>query len=175
MKKKKVIIFTIGHSTRSLEDFISLLKEHGINQLIDVRTIAKSRYNPQFNQSILSKSLRNKHIGYRHMKGLGGLRHAHKDSINTGWYNLSFRGYADYMQTPDFDNYLKKLIAIAKKKTVAIMCAEGVPWRCHRSLIGDALLIRGIKVENIMSHSSTKPHELTSFARVKGTTITYPS
>ena len=175
MTKKKRVIFTIGHSTRSLEDFIALLKEQGIKQLIDIRTIPKSRHNPQFNQADLRKALKNRRIGYRHMKGLGGLRHAKKDSINMAWENASFRGFADYMQTDAFKKNLEKLMAYACKKQVAIMCAEAVPWRCHRSLIGDALLVHGFDVENIMSHTKTVPHALTPWAKVRGNKIWYPA
>jgi uncharacterized protein (DUF488 family) len=173
-KNKKIIVYTIGHSTRSLDDFIALLKEHGIKQLIDIRTIPKSRHNPQFNRENLSRALRNRHIGYRHMKGLGGLRHAKKDSINMAWENASFRGFADYMQTDEFQKNLEKLIEYSRKKQVAIMCAEAVPWRCHRSLIGDALLVHGFEVENIMSHTKTEEHTLTPWAKVRRDKIWYP-
>src|SRR5579871_719082 len=143
-------VFTIGHSTHSLEKFIQMLAAHGIEQLVDVRTIPKSRHNPQFNCEALEHSLP---IVYRHMPGLGGLRHPRKDSINLGWKNASFRGYADYMQTTDFEENLDRLIESASEQRTAIMCAEAVPWRCHRSLIGDALLARGIQVEDILSES----------------------
>ncbi len=172
--KCRLIIYTIGHSTRTISDFISLLREYGIKQLIDIRTIPKSRHNPQFNQADLRQALKNKRIAYRHMKGLGGLRHTHKDSVNMAWENASFRGYADYMQTDAFKENLEKLIGYARKKRVAIMCAEAVPWRCHRSLIGDALLVRGFCVIDIMSHTSAKPHMLTPWAKVKGTRVWYP-
>lgn len=171
----KKIIFTIGHSTHPIDEFIELLKHYGINELIDIRTIPKSRHNPQFNEHDLAQALRNHHINYRHQKNLGGLRHAKKDSINLGWHNASFRGFADYMQTDDFAEGINTLIEIAHHKTVAIMCSEAVPWRCHRSLIGDALLARGFKVEDIFSMSSAKPHTLTPWAKVHGTTITYPA
>lgn len=172
--KQKLCIYTIGHSTRSLEDFLAILKQYHINELIDIRTIPKSRHNPQFNEHELAHFLRNHHIGYRHQKNLGGLRHAHKDSVNLGWHNASFRGFADYMQTLEFQEGIETLIKIAHEKTVAIMCAEAVPWRCHRSLIGDALLVRGMDVEDIYSITSLKPHALTPFAVVQGTQITYP-
>lgn len=172
---KVLRIFTIGHSTRSIEDFLKILKHYNINELVDIRTIPKSRHNPQFNGPELAHTLRNHHIGYRHKKNLGGLRHAHADSINTAWYNLSFRGFADYMQTDEFKDGIQELIKIAHEKTVVIMCSEAVPWRCHRSLIGDALLARAIEVDDIFSITSVKPHKLTPWALVKGTTITYPS
>lgn len=173
--KKKLIIYTIGHSTHPIDDFIEILKHYGITELMDIRTIPKSRHNPQFNGSELAHVLRNHHIGYRHQANLGGLRHARADSINMAWENKSFRGFADYMQTPEFQEGIDKLIEIAHEKTMAIMCAEAVPWRCHRSLIGDALLARGIHVEDIFSITSVKPHMLTPWAKVNGTNITYPA
>lgn len=168
------MIFTVGHSTRTIEDFIELLKEHEVERLIDVRTIPKSRHNPQFNRDELSKSLRRRRIGYRHMAGLGGLRHAHKDSINTAWRNLSFRGFADYMQTPEFEQALEKLIELGAEHTIAIMCAEAVPWRCHRSLIADALAARKIPVEDLIGAGSARPHKITPFAHVRKQRVTYP-
>jgi uncharacterized protein (DUF488 family) len=171
---KTLHIFTIGHSTHSIEEFIDILKHYHITEIVDIRTIPKSRHNPQFNGPDLAHALRNHHIGYRHQNDLGGLRHTHANSINMGWKNSSFRGFADYMQTPEFKEGIETLIKIAHEKTVAIMCAEAVPWRCHRSLIGDALLIRNINVEDIYSITSAKPHTLTPWAVVHGTTITYP-
>ncbi len=167
-------IYTVGHSTRSLEEFLGLLRHYSILRLVDVRTIPRSRHNPQFNKETLSTFLRNRRIGYRHMKELGGLRRPRPDSPNTGWQNASFRGYADYMQTAAFEEALTKLIELSKQKTTAIMCAEAVPWRCHRSLIGDALVVRGIDVLDIFSLTNVKPHTLTPMARVEGTTIMYP-
>ena len=172
---KKLSVFTIGHSTRSIEDFIEILKEYHITELIDIRTIPKSRHNPQFNGDALAHVLRNHHINYRHQKNLGGLRHTSKDSINMAWKNASFRGYSDYMQTDEFKEGLQELITIAHDKTVAIMCAEAVPWRCHRSLIGDALLAHGVQVHDIYSKSEVKLHTLTEWAVVHGTTVTYPA
>lgn len=168
------MIFTIGHSTHSIENFLGMLKAHEVKQLVDVRTIPKSRRNPQFSGEALKEVLSRKRIAYTHMPGLGGLRHPRKDSINAAWRNASFRGYADYMQTPQFDQNLRELIEIAAKRPTVIMCAEAVPWRCHRSLIGDALLARGIAVEDIMSATNRTPHKYTPFARVEGTTVTYP-
>lgn len=173
MDKRKITIFTIGHSTRTLDEFIELLRLNKINQLIDIRSIPRSRHNPQFNRETFSKYLRNHHIGYRHAKALGGLRHAHKNSPNTGWKNLAFRGFADYMQTPEFLNALEKLIMIAKKKSIVIMCAEAVPWHCHRSLIADALTIRGIKVNHIISKSKPYKHKLTPWVKKKGLKLLY--
>ncbi len=171
---KKKIMFTIGHSTRTLEELLELLKHYGVTELVDIRSIPKSRHNPQFNGPELAHFLRNHRIGYHHLKKLGGLRHAQSDSINTAWNNLSFRGFADYMQTEEFKEGLAELIQIGHEKTVAIMCSEAVPWRCHRSLIGDALLVHGIQVEDIFSITSIKPHDMTPWAIVKGMTITYP-
>lgn len=167
-------IFTIGHSTRPIDEFIRLLASNGVERVIDIRTIPKSRHNPQFNGDSLARSLRKAHIDYVHLKELGGLRRAQADSPNTGWRNASFRGYADYMQTEDFEKALARAIELANDKPSALMCAEAVPWRCHRSLVADALLVRGIEVLEIVSASPPKPHKLTPFARVRGTRITYP-
>ena len=167
-------IYTIGHSTRPTEEFIEILTVHGIKCVADVRTIPRSRHNPQFNSDALETSLRASGIGYVHLAGLGGLRHAKKDSLNAGWENASFRGFADYMQTVEFEESLLKLIESAGNKKTAIMCAEAVPWRCHRSLIADALLVREITVLDIMSRTSLKPHSLTPWAEVRGTKVIYP-
>lgn len=172
--KKKLCIYTIGHSTRTLEEFLEILKRYKINQVVDIRTIPKSRHNPQFNMKPLAYFLRNHLIGYRHQKNLGGLRHSKKDSINIAWKNLSFRGFADYIQTEEFKKGLEKLIKTAQNKTVVIMCAEAVPFRCHRSLIGDSLLIRGFKVKDIYTKTNAKFHKLTPWAVVNGLEITYP-
>jgi uncharacterized protein (DUF488 family) len=169
------IVLTIGHSTRTLEEFIGLLQAHAVSRLVDVRTVPRSRHNPQFNKASLPGSLKRAGLGYIHMPGLGGLRHAKRDSLNVGWRNTSFRGYADYMQTPEFEQSLEELIQLANQGRIAIMCAEAVPWRCHRSLIADALLVHGIRTEDIMSPTSRQVHTLTSFAKVRGTTITYPA
>jgi uncharacterized protein (DUF488 family) len=158
-----------------LKELISLLLDHGVNQLVDVRTIPRSRHNPQFNRDRLPGPLQKAGIRYRHMAGLGGLRHAHRDSINVGWRNASFRGFADYMQTPEFEEALNQLIQLAQKRRTAIMCAEAVPWRCHRSLIGDALLVRGFRVEEIASPTRTRPLTLTAWARVQGKQLFYPA
>jgi uncharacterized protein (DUF488 family) len=170
----KTTIYTIGHSTRTLEEFIAILKSFDIEEVVDIRTIPKSRHNPQFNEHELAQALRNHHIGYRHMKGLGGLRHRTKDSINTAWHNASFRGFADYMQTDEFAKSLDDLLAIAHHKKTVIMCAEAVPWRCHRSLIGDALLIHHVDVIDIISETSTRAHTLTPWAKVVDFKVTYP-
>jgi uncharacterized protein (DUF488 family) len=168
------MILTIGHSTRPWPEFLDLLQEHRVMLLADVRTVPRSRHNPQYERAALERSLTEAGIAYRHMPGLGGLRKARKDSINQGWRNASFRGYADYMQTTEFEAALTELIALGQRGCVCIMCAEAVPWRCHRSLIGDALLVRGVEVRDIIAPDKTPLHELTPFAEVQGFSITYP-
>ncbi len=169
-----MIIFTIGHSTRSFEKFVEILKGQGIEKLVDIRTIPRSRRNPQFNQDLLSETLPDEGIEYLHMKSLGGLRHAQKDSINDAWENPSFRGYADYMQTPEFETAIEELIGAAINRKTAIMCAEGNLYRCHRSLVADSLTARGIEVRHISSAKSASLHRLTPFAKVNGKRVTYP-
>lgn len=168
-------VYTVGHSTRPIEDFIHLMKTYAIETVVDVRKIPKSRRNPQYWQAALRDSLAGHGIAYVWLEGLGGRRSGVKESVNTGWQNPSFRAYADYMQTAAFEASLERLIVIAADSRTAIMCAEAVPWRCHRSLIADALLVHGIPVEDIISATSCKPHKLTSFARVSGTSVTYPA
>lgn len=167
-------IYTIGHSTRPIDDFISLLKTHSITQLVDIRTIPKSRHNPQFGREELEASLTKADIKYFYIEKLGGLRPKSEHSINDAWRNASFRNYADYMQTDEFTEGLEELIVITKKGVSAIMCAEAVPWRCHRSLVSDALLVRGFKVHEIISEKSTREHAMTQFAIVEGDKVTYP-
>lgn len=167
-------IFTIGHSTRPIEEFLAMLQAHGVRRLVDVRTVPRSRHNPQFNREDLSRALHARRLHYRHMPGLGGLRHPRRDSINTAWRNSSFRGYADYMQTPEFAENLDELIELGKQELSAVMCAEAVPWRCHRSLIADALLVRGISVLEIASATRTAPLTLHPWAHIEGTNLTYP-
>jgi uncharacterized protein (DUF488 family) len=169
------IVLTIGHSTRTLDEFIRLLQAHGVSRVIDVRTVPRSRHNPQFNKSSLPRELKKVGLRYVHLPGLGGLRHAKRDSPNAGWRNASFRGFADYMQTPEFEENLKELVGLAAEERVALMCAEAVPWRCHRSLIADALLVQRIRTEHIMSVTRRQVHTLTPFAEVRGTSITYPA
>jgi len=168
-------VFTIGHSTRSIEEFIDLLQRNGVALLADIRTIPKSRRNPQYWQDALRESLAEVGIGYAYLPGLGGRRRARKDTVNTAWRNDSFRGYADHMQTEEFAQELERLIDLSREGLTAIMCAEAVPWRCHRSLVADALVVRGIEVLDIMSPTSTRPHTLRDWAHVDGTTITYPA
>jgi uncharacterized protein (DUF488 family) len=175
MENAHVKVHTIGHSTRPIDELVELLADVQIEQLVDVRTVPGSRRNPQFGQASLTRSLEAARIGYVHMQDLGGLRRAAKDSQNLGWRNESFRGFADYMQTPRFARAIEELVSLAGRYRVAIMCAEAVPWRCHRSLIGDALLVRGVEVMDILSARSVKPHTLTPFAKVDGTKITYPA
>lgn len=167
-------IFTVGHSTLPIGQFIALLKTYAIERLVDIRTVPRSRHNPQFNSDALSEALNGEHIEYCSLPALGGLRHARKDSPNAGWHNKSFRGYADYMQTAEFEQGLQTLIRLSGQKRVAIMCAEAVPWRCHRSLVADALGVRGLPVVEILSETSYRAHALTPFAHVEGTRVTYP-
>jgi uncharacterized protein (DUF488 family) len=174
-KKLQATVFTIGHSTRTIGEFIEILKAHGVQRVVDVRSIPRSRHNPQFNRELLARRLPAARLGYVHLKKLGGLRHARADSKNLGWHNASFRGFADYMQTKDFLAGLGRLEKLAVTKPSAIMCAEAVPWRCHRSLIADALVVRKFVVEDIMNVSRAQAHELTPFARVRGLRITYPT
>jgi uncharacterized protein (DUF488 family) len=174
-KKPPPLVMTIGHSTHTLDGFIRLVQAHGATCVVDVRTVPRSRHNPQFNKASLPRSLSKAGLGYVHAPGLGGLRHANRDSANVGWRNASFRGYADYMQTPEFAQSLDELIRLANQGRVVLMCAEAVPWRCHRSLIADALLVRGIRTEDIMSATRRQVHTLTPFAKVRGTVITYPA
>jgi uncharacterized protein (DUF488 family) len=168
-------VLTVGHSTRPIEDFIALLAAHGVTQLVDVRTVPRSRHNPQYGTEALAASLESSGIGYVHAPGLGGFPPTRPDSLNTAWRNLSFRGYADYMQSPDFAENLHALVELASTDRVAIMCAEAVPWRCHRSLIADALLVHGIPSAEIVSTKRLQPHRLTPFAKVRGEALSYPS
>ena len=167
-------IFTIGHSTRPTEEFLAMLQAHGVRWLVDVRTVPRSRHNPQFNREDLSRTLHARGLHYRHLPGLGGLRHPRHDSINTAWRNSSFRGYADYMQTSEFAENLGALIELGRQEATAVMCAEAVPWRCHRSLIADALLVRGICVLELAGAKRAAPLTLHPWASVEGTNVTYP-
>ena len=173
-KESELTVYTIGHSTRTLEEFVALLKAYHIALIVDVRTVPRSRHNPQFNKETLPTSLKTEAIRYIHMPEIGGLRHPKRDSVNLAWQNMGFRGYADYMQTKEFTDNLLKITALARENCLALMCAEALPWRCHRSLISDALVVRHIKVLHIISATSTITHELTEFAHVEGTKITYP-
>jgi uncharacterized protein (DUF488 family) len=168
-------VFTLGHSTRTTDEFIRILRKYGITRLADVRTVPRSRHNPQFNRESLPEALAAAGIEYVPLPELGGFRRPVPDSPNTGWRNASFRGFADYMQTGEFRAGLEKLAALAEGATTAVMCAEAVPWRCHRSLIADALAARGVAVEDILDAEASQPHRMTPFARVNGTQVTYPS
>lgn len=168
-------IYTIGHSTRSLDELIALLRAHGVVRLVDVRTVPRSRRHPHWNREAMPAPLRDAGIAYAHMAGLGGLRQPRRDSINTAWRNDGFRGYADHMQTDEFRTSLEALLAHAAEAPTAIMCAEAVPWRCHRSLIADGLVARGVDVRHILTPAPASPHKLTPFARIDGTTVTYPA
>ena len=175
VSRSKVSVFTIGHSTRPIDEFIHLLKSHDVGRIIDVRTVPRSRFNPQFDVAQLPGSLRNAGIEYTHLPGLGGLRKPRSDSANGGWRNASFRGYADHMQSAVFKESLEQCLALATNERVALMCAEAVPWRCHRSLIADALVARGVDALEIVSDARVRPHVLTPFARVDGIEVTYPA
>jgi uncharacterized protein (DUF488 family) len=169
-------VLTVGHSNRTIEAFVALLKAHGVTRLVDVRSMPRSRHNPQFDADALPATLAAAGIAHTAMKALGGLRKPRPDSPNRAWRNDSFRGYADYMQTGAFAEALDALIALEHAgDRVAIMCAEAVPWRCHRSLIADALTARGIAVEHLLSDTEARPHALPPFARVAGTRVTYPA
>ena len=168
-------VLTLGHSTRPLDEFVALLQGHHVARLIDVRTVPRSRHNPQFNRETLPDSLKTYGIAYSHFPGLGGLRPKRKDSINMAWRNASFRAYADYMQTDEFARSLDEMLEIAAREQVALMCAEAVPWRCHRSLVADALFARGIAALEIINPERSQPHKLTPFALVEGTQVTYPA
>ncbi|MDN5797406.1 MAG: DUF488 domain-containing protein [Intrasporangium sp.] len=170
-----MVIYTIGHSTRPFDEFVAVLRAHAIEAVADVRTVPKSRHNPQFHIDSLTLTLPEAGLAYVHLAALGGLRHTRSDSPNGGWRNASFRGYADYLQTPQFTAGLDELLALAREKRTVVMCAEAVPWRCHRSLIGDALLVRGHEVIDIYDEQTAKPETLTRFAVVDGLTITYPA
>lgn len=167
-------LYTVGHSNRPLEEFLELLRAHGVHRLVDVRTVPRSRANPHFAGDALATSLRRHGVTYRWVRQLGGLRRPRADSPNGAWRNASFRGYADHMQTPEFAAAVDDLVARSRDDDLAIMCAEAVPWRCHRSLVGDALLVRGVDVVDILSATSARPHTLRSFARVAGTRVWYP-
>jgi uncharacterized protein (DUF488 family) len=169
------LVLTVGHSDRPLQDFLRVLRAHRVTLVADVRKMPRSRRNPQFGPDTLPEALRGDGIGYVHIPGLGGLRRSRPDSPNAGWRNASFRGYADYMLTPEFEQGLRELLEQARGQRAAVMCAEAVPWRCHRSLIADALSVRGVAVEHILGASRTRPHVLRPWARVQGTRVTYPA
>lgn len=169
------IVCTIGHLTHPLQEFIGLLKTNNIARVLDVRTVPRSRHNPQFNADSLPASLQAAGINYTHLPGLGGLRRPRTNSLNGGWRNASFQGYADYMQTPEFADNVEQIARLAAHERCALMCAEAVPWRCHRSLIADALIVRGVQVEDIIGPKARKLHVLTPWAHVDGLKVIYPS
>ena len=173
-KQSELTILTIGHSTRTFDEFAELLKANCATMVVDVRTVPRSRHNPQFNKETLPNTLKPFGVKYIHMPDIGGLRRPKHDSINLAWRNSSFRGYADYMQTKEFTDNLLKIIVLAQQNCLALMCAEALPWRCHRSLISDALVVRHIKVEHIISATSCINHRLNEMAHVEGIQITYP-
>jgi uncharacterized protein (DUF488 family) len=173
-KETQLTIFTIGHSTRSIDEFVELLKTYGSTMIVDVRTVPRSRHNPQFNKETLPNTLKTHKIKYIHMPEIGGLPRPKHDSTNLAWKNMGFRGYADYMQTQEFTNNLLKIIALARENCLALMCAEALPWRCHRSLISDALAVKRVKVEHIISLTNCLNHKLSEMAHVEGTQVTYP-
>src|SRR5438309_5786276 len=168
-------LWTIGHSTRSFEEFLALLAEHRIQFLADVRHFPTSQRVPWTAKASLAKALPDSGIAYEHFEALGGFRKARPDSVNLGWRNSGFRGYADHMATAEFLTGLDRLIAIASERRTAIMCAEAVPWKCHRSLLSDALLVRGLRVAPLLSPGKAQAHRLAPFARVRGTRVTYPA
>lgn len=170
-----VTIWTLGHSTRSFEDFLALLKENQIELLVDVRHFPTSQRVPWATKASLTTALRDRGIEYQHFVELGGYRKALPYSVNMGWRSTRFRGYADYMASPTFAGAVDQLIALASAKRTAIMCAEAVPWKCHRLLLSDSLLARGVRVIHILSAGKTQEHRLTPFARIHGTQVTYPA
>ena len=167
-------LYTIGFSTRTVEDLVGILRAAAVTLVVDVRTVPRSRHTPQWNREHAAAALPAHGIRYHHLSALGGFRKPRPDSPNTGWRNLAFRGYADYMATPEFARGLEDLLALAREASAAIACTEAVPWRCHRSLIADALTLRGVEVRHLTSATSARPHALTPFARVEGLSITYP-
>ncbi len=166
-------VLTVGHSTMAIDRFLRLLESNGVSVVVDIRTIPRSRHNPQFNKETLPAALASVNLRYRHMPGLGGLRRPLPGSPNSGWRNASFRGFADYMQTEDFDRAFDALVELAAKEVPVLLCAEALPWRCHRSLIADALVVRGLPVEHIMGSGPRKAHVLTPWASVTGGHLTY--
>jgi len=169
----KPIIFTVGHSTRLFAELVDVVRAHGVRAIADVRIFPRSRRHPHFNDYALARELPAQGLAYLPFKSLGGHRKPKPDSINTAWRNASFRGYADYMQTPSFQSALDELMRAAREQPTTIMCAEAVPWRCHRSLIADALLVRGWDVQDIFDARIAKPHKLPDFAMANGTMIEY--
>lgn len=173
-REPELIVLTIGHSTRTLEEFTEMLKVYGVILIVDVRTVPRSRHNPQFNKESLPDHLKPLSIKYIHLPEIGGLRHTTRNSINLALKNASFRGYADYMQTKEFNEALLKVLALARENRLALMCAEALPWKCHRMLISDALVARNVKVLHIISKTDTITHQLYELAQVDGFKVSYP-
>jgi uncharacterized protein (DUF488 family) len=167
-------VLTVGHSTRPLEAFLALLRAHRVTLVADVRRMPGSRRHPHFGRDALAASLRAAGIGYAHLPALGGRRRPAPDSPNAGWTNASFRAYADHMLTGEFERGMADLLALARGQRVAVMCAEAVPWRCHRSLLADALVARGVAVEHVLGPERAEPHALRPWAEVQGARVTYP-
>lgn len=167
-------VLTVGHSNRPLDEFLALLRAHDVRRVVDVRTVPRSRRVPWSSRDALAPALHEAGVAYEHLPPLGGLRKPQKESPNAAWRNAGFRGYADHMQTPEFQAGLERLLKLAGERRTAMMCAEAVPWRCHRSLVADALTARGAHVRHIATPAPANPHALTSFARVDGTSVTYP-
>lgn len=168
------MLYTIGFSTRALDELVTILAGAGIELVVDVRTVPRSRHTPHWNRERAAVALPSRGTRYHHLPELGGFRRPRPDSPNTGWRNTSFRGYADYMATEGFARGLAELLALAAETRTVIACTEAVPWRCHRILIADALVVRGIEVRHLLSPTSARPHTLTPFARTQGLTVTYP-
>ena len=168
-------VLTVGHSTRTIEQFLELMRSSGVDRVADVRRFVRSRRNPQFNADVLAAALQESDIGYTHLPGLGGRRRPQEDSPNTGWRNLSFRGYADHLTTAEFREDFERLVGLCEREVVCLMCAEVVPWRCHRRIISDKLLLRGFAVEHVIGEGSRREHTLTPWAEVvDGTELIYP-
>ncbi|QSR86462.1 DUF488 domain-containing protein [Candidatus Methylacidiphilum infernorum] len=170
----KMIIKTIGHGTKTIEEFVGELKAAGVDFLYDVRSVPRSRHNPQFDKENLKAALEKESIGYRHLAEAGGFRHPRKDSLNWGWENESFRGFADYMATEKFSGALNQIVETARNKNVALMCAETLPWRCHRFLIADALVLQGIEVVHLFPMGKEKKHERTPWSKLYNGVLIYP-
>jgi uncharacterized protein (DUF488 family) len=170
------VIYTIGHSTRELDEFLGLLAAHHVTRVVDVRRYPASRRYPEFARDALATALEEAGIRYHHEADLGGRRAARRDSANTAWRSLAFRGYADYMETPEFEGALVRLRDLARARPTAILCAEAVPWRCHRQLIADVLVARGEEVGHILGATRVDPHRLSAHARVlAGGQVRYPA
>ncbi|MGE0227122.1 MAG: DUF488 family protein [Dehalococcoidia bacterium] len=171
-------LWTVGHSTRSFEELVGVLRSpeaEPIGVLVDIRTVPKSRRHPHFSLEALAAELPRREIVYVHLQALGGFRRPATDSTNGAWRNESFRGYADYMQTPAFEEAVAALLDVARGARTAVMCSEAMPWRCHRTLVADAVAARGVQVTHLLSAAKAQAHTLTSFARVEGERVTYPA